>query len=434
MHKAALMALLIVFAFVSCCALTGCSFEDRTWETAEIKAIGDINTVPPDITAKAASMYSLELDKFVYLKNENKKIDPYSITKVLTCYLALENLDPDKVVTASAKSTRAYENGTTIYLKTGEKISILDLCYGAMLESGNDAAYALGEAVAGSEAGFAKLMNETVKEWGCNDTHFVNANGWKNDDHYTTAHDMGIIAKNCFANETLVKIAGTKKYTIPATNMTEAREMSNHFISMTKSAKGVKYGKTGTWDTDDCSIVVGFTKDCLNEIIVLLRDTKKGRKADVVKLIDFSDKVTPGFLVSDKGDLVTVQKVRHGEITKVGLAVDGRTLAYPASNSTDDIKIEIKADDLEAPLTKGDKAGTYTVYSDGKLIGEHSLVVSEDVKTGWLPSYLYISNQQTKVIGTWLAGILVLICLLIYLRKRHVRKVAERHRGKHDIR
>ncbi len=422
--RAALLSVLLVLVLVFTATGPATAFADNgsEWELAEIRPVGDVNAVPPEITAKAATLYSLELDDFVYAKNENEKIDPYSITKILTCYLALEKLDPEKVIKASAKATKVYENGTTIFLKAGEKMTVTDLIYGTLLESGNDAAYALGEAVSGSEKKFAKLMNKTVKKWGCKDTHFVNANGWKNKDHYTTAHDMAIIARNCFANETLAEISRTKTYTIPKTNLSEARTLKNYFLETTSKAEGIVYGKTGSWDEDDCSIVAGFTRDHLSEIIVLLGDTKKGRRGDVVKLIDFSEAVTPGFLVSDEGEIVNVSWVKHGEFTKVGLAVSGRTVAYPASRNAKDIIIEKTPKKLEAPLKKGDKAGKYTVYCNGKEIADYDLIVTEDIKTGWFPSYLYISNQQTLIILKYATLILAIVLLIVILHKVLKRK------------
>ena len=430
LKTAALILALLVMLLTSVSQAALASESSGPLELCEITPVGDVNTVPPEITAKSAAMYSIELEDFVFAKDADKKYDPYSITKALTCYIALENLDPEAVHTASEKAAQVYENGTTIFLKAGEKMTIKDLVYGAMLESGNDAAYALGEAVAGSEKDFAELMNKTVRDWGCNDTNFVNANGWKNKNHYTTAHDMAIIARKCFSNETLAEISRTKTYTIPATNLSAERELKNYTLHTVSKAKGVTYGKTGSWDEDDCSIILGFAKEGLNEIIVLLKDTKTGRKSDVLKLIDFSDKVTPGFLVSNVGDIVEIAKVRHGEFTEVGLTVDGKTYAYPASKRAEDIKVEIRADKLEAPLTKGDKAGTYTVYCNGEVVGEHSLIITEDIKTGWLPSYLYISNHETIVIAEYLAGILVLLFLLIVI----IKKAAKRRKPKYEAR
>jgi len=396
-------------------------------EAGSMIPIGDPNAEPPELKAKAAALYSLDLDRVVYAKNENKKMSPYSITKILTCYLAIENLWLDEEVTVSADATQAYENGTTIYLKEGEKIRVCDLVYGALLASGNDAAYALGEAVSGSEKDFADLMNKTVSEWGCKDTHFVNANGWKNDEHYTTAHDMSIIAAKCFENVSLLTMSLEKEYTIPETNMTEARQLKNYFLSAVKKVNGITGGKTGSWSEDDCSIALQFEKDGLKAVVILLGDTHKSRAKDVKKLIDFSPVVTPGFLVSDKGDIVTTARVRHGEITKAELSVDGATVAYPASNDTKDIEVVTDIDKLEAPLSKGDKAGTYKVFVDGSLVGEHDLVMAEDVETGWFPSYLYISNRQTMIIAFALLCLLFLIMVI-----NRVKKAGKKPAGKHD--
>ena len=391
---------------------------------------GDPKAEPPSIKAQGAAMYSRDVGQYVYKKNEKLKLSPYSITKILTCYLALEKLDLDETVTVSEKATRVYENGTTIWLKTGEEMTVRDLIYGTLLESGNDAAYALGEEIAGSEKAFAKLMNRTVKDWGCKNTHFVNANGWKHRNHYTTAQDMMTIALKCFSNETLAEMSNTETYTVPATNMSPAREFKNYMRHIAGESEYIIAGKTGSWDEDDCSIVVEFNNEGVDGVIVLLGDTKKKRGSDVKKLIEFAPKVTPGFLVADEGNIVANTRVRHGEETKVDLQVAGRTVAYPAGVSVKGVRVEMLVNKLEAPLKAGDVAGKYFVYCDGKKIGEHDLVVSKDIATGWLPSYLYISNKQTIVIGEILLGLLVIILILVLIRKGRKKRPPE-YEGKH---
>ena len=399
-----------------------------------VMPIGDLDAEAPEIAANSAAMYSLDMNRPVYGKNEEKIAEPYSTTKLLTCWLALENLDPGKVVTASEESTQVYENGTTIWLKPGEKITVRDLVYGAMLESGNDAAYALGEAVAGSEAAFADLMNKTVKEWGCNDTHFVNANGWKNDDHYSTAHDMAIITARCLENEMLRDISMTKSYTAKETNLSAAREMKNYFLHTEKNLKGLTGGKTGSWEDDDCSVVASFKRQGLKEVLVLLKATKKGRPKDSASLIEFSHVVTPGFALPAEGSTVETAWIRHGERTRAALTADKVTYAYPAENDAGDITTEIVYDRLEAPLSKGDVVGEFLVYADDKLIGKRKLVMAEDVDTGWLPSYLYISNKATRIIlGVFAAFVLLILVLrTINKKKRQARKrLREKYRGRH---
>ena len=405
-----------------------------------ITPIGSKDAKAPSVRAKSAVVYSLQLDRPVYEKEADARREPYSITKILTCYLALENLDQDEIVTVSEAATQEYVNGTSIWLKPGERISVRDLVYGAMLESGNDAAYALGEAVAGSEEAFAEMMTKQAGEWGCSSTSFVNANGWKHRSHYTTARDMAIIAKNCFKNETLLKISRTKTYKAAATNKTGVREMRNYMLLLAneynkdiKSSgskgtklriKSVKGGKTGTWEEDDCSIVVDFGEKGLDGIIVLLGDTQKSRISDAAKLMKYSHKVTPGFRVSKKGEAVTDVWVKHGAKTRTTLAVSGTVRAYPRSGSDDDIRVEMEHERIEAPVKKGDKLGKYRVYCDGELIAEKSLIASEDIGTGWLPSYIYISNRTTVIIAGIAAGlalIILLIVLIIQLRRPRYR-------------
>jgi D-alanyl-D-alanine carboxypeptidase len=175
-----------------------------------------------------------------------------------------------------------------------------------------------------------------------------------------------------------------------------------------------------------------FSKEGINEIIVLLGDTKKGRRSDVKKLVAFSNEVTPGFLVADEGEIVDIAKVRHGEFTKVGLAVSGRTVAYPASRNAEDIQIDVNTNQLEAPLKKGDKAGSYTVYCNEVEVGDYDLIVTDDIQTGWWPSYFYISNQQTIEICKYLGGALAVIILLVLIRRpKKPKEQKEKYESKH---
>lgn len=393
-----------------------------------IAPVGDPNAEAPEIKARGAALYSIDMDRIIYGKNENDRMEPYSTTKLLTCWLALENLGPDEMVTVSEKAAQPLENGTTIWLKTGEKISVRDLVYGAMLESGNDAAHALGEAVSGSEADFAELMNKTAEEWGCKDTHFVNANGWKNAEHYSTAYDMAVITARCLENKELAEIAMAKSYTAAATNLSGERELKNYFLHVTGKIDALTGGKTGTWDDDDCAIVASFSEGGLSEVVVLLGDTEKGRPEDLHKLIEFSHSVTPGFAVPASGAVIETARVRHGEKTKLDLISDGTTYAYPKENKEKEITTEISYDKLEAPVNKGDAVGTLTVYANDKLIGEHKLIASEDIAVGWLPSYIYISNQMTLNILKVL-GALVLLILLLRIINKSRSKRRKRKRG-----
>ena len=401
------LALLILLVTIIVSAVPAILRTGDSFDRSIIKESGDPNAEVPELTASSAIMYSLELDKAVYEKNADEKMPPYSITKLLTCYLALENLDPEEVVTVSKNATKELEDGMEMELEPGEKLKAIDLIYASILMSANDAATALGEAVAGSESGFADLMNQTVKDWGCENTHFVNANGWEDKDHYTTARDYAIITKNCLENDKLREITLTKKYTVPATNKNDALKIENAFLKTVNNNKLVTGGKTGSWSETQCTITMEFEEDSLSAVIVLMGDTMQGRKKDPVKLIESAHAVTPGFIVTDSNEGVCEAWVKHGKVPKVSLDVKGLRYAYPSSGKAGDIKVKTNIDKLEAPVAKGDKVGKYYIYANDEEVGRGWLYAGEDVEKGWLSSYLYIPNKT--------AGIVLLIIALTIL-------------------
>lgn len=401
------LALLLIVLTVAASWVPATLSPGDSFDRDLIREWGDLSADAPPVKASSAIIWSLDLDKPVYEKNADERMAPYSTTKILTCYLALENLDPDQIVTVSKNATKELEDGMEMELEPGEELKAIDLIYASMMMSANDAATALGEAVSGSEKEFAKLMNETAAEWGCEKTHFVNANGWDDKDHYTTARDFAIITKHCMENDKLREISLTKEYTVPATNKNDPLLMDNAFLKAVDNDPAMTVGKTGSWSDTQCCITLGFTEDALSSVIVLLGDTRKGRSEDPRTLIDFAHDVTPGFIVTKNDKGVCEAWVKHGAEVTVPLDVKGIRYAYPASGKASGVKIKTEIDRLEAPVKKGDKAGKYYIYANDKEVGRGYLYAGADVKKGWFPSALYISNQRT------LAVLLVAVLLVL---------------------
>ena len=401
MRSLTLFVLVLCFAVNLVMALSGAG---EKYDRKLIREYGDPEAEPPKIKAEAAALYSVDLEDFVYVKEPDKKMAPYSMTKLLTCYLALENMDPDDVITVSKNATKELEDGMEMELSPGEQLKMIDMVYGAMLMSANDAATALGEAVGGSEKGFADMMNETAAGWGCENTHFVNANGWDPKKHYTTARDMAIITRHCLENETLRKIATTEEYTIPASNMSDPLKIENALLKATGDIGGVTGGKTGSWSSTQCTITFEFTEDALTGIVVLLGDTADGRQKDSAKLVKFSHKVTPGFMVTDSDKEVCRAWVKGGAETKVPLSVKGRRYAYPKNRKPSGVRVETEIGKLKAPVKRGDKCGKYYIRANGKIVGQGYLYAAEDVRSGLPLSKLYVSDS---------AGLIAVIILLL---------------------
>jgi D-alanyl-D-alanine carboxypeptidase (penicillin-binding protein 5/6) len=296
-------------------------------------------------------------------------------------------------------------------LEVGEESKAIDLIYAAMMMSANDATIALGEAVSGSEKEFVELMNTTIKKWGCKDTHFVNTNGWQHKDHYTTARDFAIITKHCFENEKLREIALTKKYTMPATNVGAPLKMENALLKATENLEGLTFGKTGSWSERQCSLTIGFEESGLSSIIVLLGDTARGRSFDPRTLIKIAHDVTPGFIVTDSDKNVCNTWVRHGVKSKVSLDTKGLRYAYPKNQRAGGVRVKTEMEILEAPVKKGEKVGKLYIYANDKEVGEGYLYAGEDIETGWLPSYLYVTNRTTVFAG----AVIVLVLMLGFI-------------------
>ena len=418
MKAARALALLILVLTIVLSYLPVALGKGMSFDRSVIRPCGELGSKAPGIRALSAIMYSTDLDMAVYEKNADQRMEPYSITKILTCYLALENLDPDMMVTASANACRELEDGMELELEVGEKTRALDLVYAAMMMSANDGAIALGEAVSGSESEFVELMNRTVQKWGCENTHFVNTNGWQHRDHYTTARDMAIITKHCFENEQLREIALTKKYTMPTTNMGGPLKMENALLKATDNLECLTFGKTGSWSESQCTLTIGFKESGLSAIIVLLGDTAKGRMEDPRTLIKVAHDLTPGFIVTDSDRNVCNTWVRHGVKSKISLDVKGLRYAYPKNQKASGVKVKTEVDILEAPVKKGEKVGKIYIYANKKQVGEGYLYAGEDIDKGWLPSYLYVNNRTSVLAGAAIVLILLLGSILQKIKKK----------------
>lgn len=245
----------------------------------------------PQVSAKSGIVIDGETGSTIYSKNPHTKRDPYSITKLLTCLVALEHLSPEDTVTVTKWA--ANTGGSTAYLKAGEKVRVKDLIYAALLPSGNDAAVALAHGVSGSKAKFAVLMNKKAKELGCTDSHFSNPHGWKAKDHYTSAYDMAKIAKAAMEVALIRTACSTEMYKMPKTNKHKARYIAttNYLVAGKKYPKsGVFAGKTGTWDSKNASLVSACQRKGKLVYAVVLKDTTGGRYTSTNRILNYSYK------------------------------------------------------------------------------------------------------------------------------------------------
>jgi D-alanyl-D-alanine carboxypeptidase (penicillin-binding protein 5/6) len=227
----------------------------------------------PTVGSRAAILIDLNTGKALYKKNINEKLAPASTTKILTAIVVLEKCDLNKVVTVSKRA--ASQEPSKIYLKQGEKITVKNLLYAMLMESANDAAYALAETVGGSIDGFSKLMNEKARSIGCKSSNFVNPNGLYEKNHYTTASDLGLISQYAMKKPLFRQIVATKTYTLPATNKSKARKLQNHnkmLLNTSYYYPGCTGVKTGYTYSSKHTLVASATRGKKKLLVVLLKN------------------------------------------------------------------------------------------------------------------------------------------------------------------
>ena len=251
-----------------------------------------VNTLKqPEIQAQGAVLMDAATGNLLYSKEAETKFYPASITKLMTALLVAEKCSHDDTVPFSKTAVTNLESGAvTLGLVEGDKLTVRQSLYGLLLKSANEVANGLAEHTAGSISKFADMMNARAKELGCTNTNFVNPNGLNNSNHYTTPHDMALIARAAFQNGTVSKIASTLSYQIPATQKAAARTISlGHKMLYPNDARyyqGVIGGKTGYTSLAGNTLVTCAERDGVRLIAVIMK-SKSTQYTDTSALLDY---------------------------------------------------------------------------------------------------------------------------------------------------
>ena len=393
------------------------------------------DTAGPEITAQAAIIYCADTGEVIWEKNADQQMEPASMTKLLTCLLAVENLDLDHVVTVPKEATEVIP--TKIYLQAGEQITVEELLYAALLYSANDAAAALAIETAGSIEAFSEMMNERAEEIGCTDTNFVNPHGLSEEGQLSTAADMALIAEEALDNETVREISGTVEHTIPATNVSGERELNNFNVFLygkeieingTKTTidkyDGVFGGKTGSLSSEYCTMVTGLETDGLEIYTVIMGTTAADRFQNMKILMDYGADNVSNYTAFKKGDVLGEVRLTGGSVNRVdAVAAQVGYVHLPDGASSSLVTTEyVYTENLTAPVEEGQKVGEAHIYIAGELYSTVDLLAAEDIGEGWFLSPLGISNLQTVIIFAVLALILAFLLTVLILRARNKRK------------
>ncbi|OXT07603.1 D-alanyl-D-alanine carboxypeptidase [Thermoanaerobacterium thermosaccharolyticum] len=336
------------------------------------------NIKPPQIAAKAAIVMDQKSGRILYEKNINEKLPMASTTKIMTLLLALEYGNLNDIVTVSKRA--ASVGGSSIWLSPGEKLSLIDLLYGLMLNSGNDAATAIAEHIGGSVEKFAEMMNKKAKDIGAYSTNFVTPSGLDIgiNNHYTTAYDLALITRYAFNNYSkFAEIVSTKEKTIPWSGRDYDRYLrnKNKMLWQYEGGDGVKTGFTNK--AGRC-LVASATRDGHRLISVVLNSGPMWE--DSQKILDYSfEKYKPLKIVSKCQVLKTISVI-NGKEKYLPLQYNDDFTLPVSKEEILNIKVEYNIPkSIKAPIGIGEKVGIAKVLLNDKQIVTIDVVAGKTI-------------------------------------------------------
>ncbi len=320
------------------------------------------------ISAKAYILMEQSTGTVIFEKNSNVKMKPASTTKILTAICAIENSRLTDIVTVSKKA--AYQEGSSVYLKQGDKISMEDLVYGLMLNSGNDAAVAIAEHISDDTEKFSFVMNNKAKDIGALNSNFKNPNGLDDDNHYVTAYDLALITSYALNNDKFKKIVSSKSKIISDKNGVK-KYLSNHnkMLHLYDGCIGVK---TGFTKKSGRTLVTAAQRDGVNLVAVTLNAPDDWD--DHKKLLDEGFLRVKKEIIIDKNKIVDNVEVKKGAADFLPVKCKEEYYGVKISDEASDYDVIYKYRKLKAPVKKGDEAGEAVVLKNGKEVFKTKLI------------------------------------------------------------
>ncbi|PEX91958.1 serine-type D-Ala-D-Ala carboxypeptidase DacF [Bacillus cereus] len=339
----------------------------------------------PKLAEQASSAIVIEQDtgKVLFEKSPNEKLPPASMTKIMTMLLIMEQVEKGKLKLTDkvrASEHAASMGGSQIFLEPGEEMTVNEMLKGIAIASGNDASVAVAEHIAGSEEGFVNMMNKKAKDLGLKNTHFQNPTGLPAKDHYSTANDMAIMAKELMKYPLIRKYTG--KYEDYLREDTDKKFWLVNTNKLVRFYPGVDGVKTGFTTEAKYCLTASAEKNGMRVISVVMgAPTSKERNNQVTKLLDYAFGQYMTKKLYTRGEKIKTVQVGKGKKEKVDLvASDNVSLLMKKGENMDKVKQEVVAEKkVQAPIKKGDALGTLVIKKDKDVLLKQTIVAKEDV-------------------------------------------------------
>ena len=343
-------------------------------------------------TAKSAILVDNATGKVLFEKNADERLAPASMTKLGSMLLIMEAIDSGKIsvddeVTISEEA--ASMGGSQVFLEAGEVYKVHDLLKGVAIASGNDAVVALAEKIAGSQSEFVDAMNKRFKEIGATNTNFVNAHGLDTENHYSTARDMAIIARELLKHESILEYTSIYEEYLEKNDGTKTWLVNTN--KLVRFYNGVDGLKTGFTENAGYCLTATAKKDNFRLISVVMgEDSTENRSSDTVKMLNYGFNTFKVNIIKTTEEILRKVRVEGGKenYADIVLLNDATELL----KNTDDIsnyEFILKVDTIKAPVKKGDIVGSAEIIdNEGNIVDEVDVTVNKDILKANLFDYI----------------------------------------------
>lgn len=346
--------------------------------------------------AKSAILIEASTGEVLFEKNADERLVPASMTKMMSMLViieAIENGDLKWNQEIQVSENASSMGGSQILLETGEKMSVRDLFKGVAIASGNDAVVALAEAVAGTEDAFVQKMNDKAKELGLKNTNFKNPHGLDTANHYSSARDMSLIAKELVKHEKVLEF--TSVYEDYLRENTDRKIWLVNTNKLVRFYDGVDGLKTGFTEGAGYCLTATAKKDGMRVIAVVMGEAdSKTRNQEVSEMLDYAFAQYKLDNLLEDGYSLGKYKVYNGKDEFVTvIPKDGATILRKKGEKSSKATYEADVYELKAPLKKGDVVGSLKIKEDGKVIRKVKLTVDKNVKKA---NYLELLGRNIR--------------------------------------
>lgn len=331
----------------------------------------------PKVMAETAIVMDMDTEEILYAKGIDEKRAPASTTKILTAMLAIEKVPFETQITFTDEVNNIEAGSTHIGIKPGETLTMKDCAYAILLASANEVSSGVAEYIGTTVPAFVDMMNQRAKELGCTNTHFVNANGLYDENHYTTARDLAIIAKAAFQNETFREVVKTPYYIVPKTNITdEERWLNNHHKMILQGSEyyeGCLGGKTGYTEKAGNTLVTYAERNGRKLVCALLADVNVvAQYTDTKALLDY------GFDSFQRLDTTAVS-LSPAKSDKLGKQLEEKGLLSTALETTSISVPKELTEELTYKTTLENNMLNIDYYYGKQQIGSSSMLASDEI-------------------------------------------------------